>query len=40
MRGKYFIDTNIIVYAHNSDYPGKQIPAQKLFLMVYVVIKE
>jgi predicted nucleic acid-binding protein len=30
MRGNYFIDTNIIVYAHNSDYPGKQIPAQKI----------
>ncbi len=30
MNGKYFIDTNIIVYAHDSDYPGKQIPAQKI----------
>ena len=30
MSGKYFIDTNIIVYAHDSDYPDKQISAQKI----------
>ena len=30
MRGKYFIDTNVIIYAHDSDYPQKQIRAQEI----------
>ncbi len=30
MSDRYFIDTNIIVYAHDKKYPRKQIKAQKL----------
>ncbi len=30
MSARYFIDTNIIVYAHDKKYPCKQIKAQEL----------
>lgn len=30
MTGKYFIDTNIIVYAHDNDSPHKQLKAQEI----------
>ena len=30
MNGKYFIDTNVIVYGHDRDYPSKQIRAQEI----------
>ncbi|RKX88241.1 MAG: PIN domain nuclease [Spirochaetes bacterium] len=30
MSDRYFIDTNILVYAHDNKYPKKQIKAQKL----------
>lgn len=30
MSDRYFIDTNIIVYAHDNKYPHKQIKAQEI----------
>ena len=30
MSGRYFIDTNIIVYAHDADSPRKQMRAQEI----------
>jgi len=30
MSDRYFIDTNVIVYAHDKKYPHKQIKAQEL----------
>ncbi len=30
MSGRYFIDTNVIVYAHDLNYPKKQIRAQEI----------
>ncbi|RKX95991.1 MAG: PIN domain nuclease [Spirochaetes bacterium] len=30
MNDRYFIDTNIIVYAHDNTYPDKQLKAQEI----------
>lgn len=33
MSDRYFIDTNVIVYAHDNKYPRKQIKAQELIFI-------